>query len=68
MNISRIVVIAVLSRNGKFTLKDIVNEVSGLILQEFNNVEEMEKYIKRKIDTMCELGLLNSTGLYYFSN
>lgn len=57
----------VLKMQGKFTLNDILDTVVPKIKKHFSNIEEMEKYTSRKIDTICEYGLLGKTNIYYFS-
>ena len=62
-----IVVNEVLKMKGKFTKNDILDTVVPKIKKYFSNREEMEKYISRKIDTLCEYRLLGKTSIYYFS-
>ena len=62
-----IVVNEVLKMKGKFTKNDILDTVVPKIKKHFSNIEEMEKYTSRKIDTICEYGLLGKTNIYYFS-
>lgn len=62
-----IVVNEVLKMKGKFTKNDILDTVVPKIKKHFPNREEMEKYISRKIDTLCEYRLLGKTSIYYFS-
>ena len=52
-----IVVNEVLEMKGKFTKEQIVQRV----------FPKIEKYISRKIDALCEYGLLGKTSVYYFS-
>ena len=61
-----IVVNEVLKMKGKFTKNDILDTVVPKIKKYFQNREEMEKYISRKTDTLCEYGLLGKTSVYYF--
>ena len=62
-----IVVNEVLKMKGKFTKNDILDTVVPKIKNYFQNRDEMEKDISRKIDTLCEYRLLGKTSIYYFS-
>lgn len=63
-----IVVNEVLEMKGKFTKEQIVQRVFPKIEKYFRNKkEDIEKYISRKIDALCEYGLLGKTSVYYFS-
>ena len=65
--VSEIVSEIILNQEGKFLVKDILNKVKPLIDEEFTTIEELESYITKKLDSMCETGLLGKTSLYYFS-
>ena len=65
--ISRIISEIILNQEGKFLVKDILNKAKPLVGKEFATMEELRLYITRKLDSMCELGLLGKTILYYFS-
>ena len=58
---------AILNQEGKFLDKDIVNKVKLEVEDQFETEEELIKYVVKKLDTMCEYGLLGRTELYYFS-
>jgi len=63
-NKSKIVPRAILEQKGKFTVEDIVNSVCNLIE---GSVDSIRSYILKKIETMCEYGLIGKTDIYYFS-
>lgn len=63
-NKSKIVSRAILEQKGKFTVEDIVNSVRDLIE---GSVDSIRSYILKKIETMCEYGLIGKTDIYYFS-
>lgn len=65
--VAKIVSEIILNQEGKFLLKDILNKVKPLVDKEFTTIEELESYITKKLDSMCEMGLLGKTSLYYFS-
>jgi hypothetical protein len=61
---SKIVSQAILEQRGKFTVEDVVNSVHNLIE---GSVDSIRSYILKKIETMCEYGLIGKTDIYYFS-
>ena len=61
---NKIVSQAILEQRGKFTVEDIVNSVRDLIE---GSVDSIRSYILKKIETMCEYGLIGKTDIYYFS-
>jgi hypothetical protein len=61
---SKIVSQAILEQRGKFTVEDVVNSVRNLIE---GSVDSIRSYILKKIETMCEYGLIGKTDIYYFS-
>lgn len=61
---SKIVLQAILEQRGKFTVEDVVNSVRNLIE---GSVDSIRSYILKKIETMCEYGLIGKTDIYYFS-
>lgn len=63
-NKSKIVSRAILEQKGKFTVEDVVNSVRNLIE---GSVDSIRSYILKKIETMCEYGLIGKTDIYYFS-
>ncbi len=63
-NKSKIVSRAILEQEGKFTVEDIVNSVRDLIK---GSVDSIRSYILKKIETMCEYGLIGKTDIYYFA-
>ena len=63
-NKSKIVSRAILEQERKFTVEDIVNSVRDLIE---GSVDSIRSYILKKIETMCEYGLIGKTDIYYFS-
>lgn len=65
--ISQIVSEIILNQEGKFLVKDILNKTKSLVGKEFTTMEELRLYIIKKLDLMCEIGLLGKISLYYFS-
>lgn len=63
-NKSKIVSRAILEQQGKFTVEDIVNSVRNLIE---GSVDSIRSYILKKIEIMCEYGLIGKTDIYYFA-
>ena len=61
---SKIVSQAILEQRGKFTVEDVVNSVRNLIE---GSVDSIRSYILKKIETMCEYGLIGKTDIYYFA-
>lgn len=61
MRLSKIVSSVILSKEGKFTKRDIELDLLS------KGVEVNENYLKYKLDSMCELGLIGRTSVYYFS-
>lgn len=57
----------ILNRNGKFTLTDIMYESKPIIENEFTTENDLKNYVKYKLNSMCDLGLIGKTSLYYFS-
>lgn len=57
----------VLKQIGKFTLTDILDIVGDKIRNQFKSDEEMVKYVKNKLNAICEFGLVGRTSIYYFS-
>ncbi len=56
----------ILEAEGVFTINEIYQKVKPN-LDESHSEEEMKGYIKRKLDTMADLGLVGKTNAYYFS-
>lgn len=63
-NKSKIVSRAILEQKGKFTVEDIVNSVCNLIE---GSVDSIRSYVLKKIETMCEHGLIGKTDIYCFA-
>lgn len=64
--VSFIVSKEILSKEGQFTSKDIINKIKDKILNYFKSEEELEKYVVKKMDSMCIDGLISRTDTYYF--
>lgn len=56
-----------LMKEGTFTFNDVIKHVEDKVKQEFSNREEMENYVLKKLNQMCEVGLIGRTSTYYFS-
>lgn len=60
----KIVSRAILEQEGKFTVEDIVNSVRDSIE---DSVGPIRIYVLKKLETMCEYGLIGKTDIYYFA-
>lgn len=60
----KIVSRAILEQEGKFTVEDIVNSVRDSIE---DSVGSIRIYVLKKLETMCEYGLIGKTDIYYFA-
>ena len=61
-----IVTLEVLQMRGKFTKKDIFDKVIPKIEKYFSNKQDMEKYLDKKIECLCDYSLLGRTDAYFF--
>jgi len=57
----------ILNQEGKFTVKDILDKVRNIILDQFNTIDNLKRYIIEKLNSMCDYGLIGRTDVYYFS-
>ena len=57
---------AILDQETKFTDKDIFNAVKEQLNTYFKNTDEMKNYIRTKLNSIAELGLVGRTSCYYF--
>lgn len=58
---------AILNQEGKFTVKDILDKVRNIIQDQFDTIDNLTKYIIKKLNSMCYYGLIGRTDVYYFS-
>ena len=58
---------AILNQEGKFTVKDILDKVRDIIQEQFDTIDNLTKYIIKKLNSMCDYGLIGRTDVYYFS-
>ena len=58
---------AILNQEGKFTVKDILDKVRTIILDQFDTIDTLKRYIIKKLNSMCGYGLIGRTDVYYFS-
>lgn len=65
--VSRVIGGYALMKEGTFTFNDVIKHVEDKVKQEFSNREEMENYVLKKLNQMCEVGLIERTSTYYFS-
>ncbi len=56
----------ILDQKNKFTIEDIFNGVRSELSKFISSIEEMIIFIKRKVTTLCEVGLVSDTGLFYY--
>lgn len=61
-----IVTIEVLQMRGKFTKNDIFDKVVPKIEKYFSNKQDIEKYLDKKIECLCDYSLLGRTDVYFF--
>ena len=62
-----IVTLEILNIQGKFTKEECIKKLATKIEKYFGNRKgEMEKYIDKKLDSLCQYGLLGRTAIYYF--
>lgn len=61
-----IVTLEVLQMRGKFTKKDIFDKIIPKIEKYFSNKQDMEKYLDKKIECLCEYSLIGRTDVYFF--
>ena len=64
--IGGIVILEVLQMRGKFTKKDIFDKVVPKIEKYFSNKQDIEKYLDKKIECLCDYSLLGRTDVYFF--
>mgnify|MGYP000894495366 FL=1 len=64
--IGGIVTLEVLQMRGKFTKKDIFDKVVPKIEKYFSNKQDIEKYLDKKIECLCDYSLLGRTDVYFF--
>lgn len=64
---SLIVSETILNQEGKFTIKDIFDKVKPMVSTQFETPDKLETYISRKLNSMCDYGLIGKTSMYYFS-
>ncbi|MGP1489267.1 MAG: hypothetical protein ACTTIX_08665 [Peptoanaerobacter stomatis] len=58
---------AILNQEGKFTVKDILDKVRTIIIDKFDTIDTLKRYIIEKLNSMCDYGLIGKTDVYYFS-
>ena len=58
---------AILNQEGKFTVRDILDKVRTIILDQFDTIDTLKRYIIEKLNSMCDYGLIGRTDVYYFS-
>lgn len=57
----------VLSKKGRFTFQDILDDVIPSLESLFESIDSLRNYVTNKINEMCDLGLVSRTEVYYFS-
>lgn len=57
----------ILNQEGKFTMKDILDKVKPIVSNQFETPDKLETYIIKKLNSMCDYGLVGKTSVYYFS-
>ena len=57
----------ILFREGTFTIEDIIEKVAKILVDSvFSTLEQLESFIKSKVASLCEIGLVSDAGLYYY--
>ena len=65
--IGGIVTLEILNIQGRFTKEECIKKLAPKIEKYFGNKKlEMEEYIDRKLDSLCQYGLLGRIAIYYF--
>ena len=62
----------VLNIKGQFTKEEVIKRLKKKkIRKDIENMyfiyNDLERYIEKKIDVLCEYGLIGKTSFYYFS-
>lgn len=59
----------VLEQKSFFTVNDIVKKVQDELLEFFeNNFEKLTNFVKRKLESFCEVMLISFNGFEYYVN
>lgn len=68
-NANYIVANEILLYQGNFTIEDILESVQDKLLNKiFDTIEDIKMFIEHKVSTLCEIGLVSDTGLYFYVN
>lgn len=65
-NLNFIVSKEILTQKGNFTVNDIFNNVKNKMIESSDSSESLIKYIRDKMNSMCDDGLIARTETYYF--
>lgn len=57
----------VINLKGNFTADEIFLSLKEKMKNTFPSECEMKSYIRKKLETLCEHGLIGRTSFYYFS-
>lgn len=57
----------VINLKGNFTADEIFLSLKEKMKNMFPSESNMKNYIKEKLETLCEHGLIRKTNFYYFS-
>ncbi len=57
----------ILEMEGIFTLGEIIQKIKDSIEGLKENIDSLHNYVLRKLESMCDLGLIGRTDIYYFS-
>lgn len=59
----------ILFYEGTFTIEDILKRVQDKLLNKlFKTIKEIKDFIEDKVSSLCEIGIVSDTGLYYYVN
>lgn len=57
----------VINLKGNFTAEEIFLSLKEKMEHMFHSESDMKSYIRKKLETLCEHGLIGKTSFYYFS-
>lgn len=57
----------ILNIQGKFTAEELFLPLKEKMKNMFPSESDMKSYIRKKLETLCEHGLIGKTSFYYFS-
>lgn len=58
----------ILLQRGEFTFDTIVTSLTSRLNSFFDTMDAIKLFIEKKIEALCNVGLVSYTGLYYYVN